>query len=241
MGVKTPCPYCGKEYKLLAQHWRFSPDHRPEFTQEQKEVITGLIMGDGCINTGDNQNPRIKCVMTSPKYLKHLDNIFGCLGTGVSLKTTAKENANKSRDSGFSPDAEVKNYSDLYVWRSRRNPNLQKWADWYSTGKKVWPEDIELTPTVLKHWYCGDGCWDNQEYNNRIQISMANEIENQDKVNQMFENVGLPSPHNYNISERKDESKRCGAIWTVEQSHKLWEYMGEPLPDFEYKWPSEYR
>jgi len=100
----------------------------------------------------------------------------------------------------------------------------------------VWPEKIELTPTVLKHWYCGDGNWNNGSCNNSIQISMANEKENTDKITQMFINVGLPAPSNYNIS-----GKRCAAQFTVEQSKELWEYMGEPLPDFEYKWPEQYR
>jgi len=70
---------------------------------------------------------------------------------------------------------------------------------------------------------------------------MANEIENTEKVGQMFENVGLPSPSNYNISERKDGSETCNAQFTVDQSKELWEYMGEPLPDFEYKWPRRFR
>jgi len=65
---------------------------------------------------------------------------------------------------------------------------------------------------------------------------MANEVNNTDKVNQLFENAGLLSPSNYDISENN-----CIAEFTVDQSKELWQYMGEPLPDFEYKWPEEYR
>jgi hypothetical protein len=239
MSEKVACPECGEEYKQLGQHWRWNKHHRPSFTDYQKEVITGLLMGDGCIRRSD-KNPRIQCEMISPNYLEYISYIFGCLGTGVSLKCTAEENAKRSRNSGFRPNAKSENYSDVYYWRSRNNPELEEFADWYSTGEKLWPEDIELTPTVLKHWYCGDGCWQNKSNNNCIKISMANEIENQDKVSQMFKKVGLPTPSNYVISERKDGGKTCGALWTIEQSKKLWDYMGEPLPDFYYKWPEEY-
>jgi hypothetical protein len=239
MSEKTKCPECCEKYKSIGNHWYWIPKHRPDFTQKQKEVITGVMMGDACINRG-NKNPNIKCVMSSPNYLEYLDYIFGCLGAGVSLIKTAAEGAKESRDKGFNQNAKAKNYSDVYRWRSKSHPNLQKWADWYSTGKKVWPKDIKLTPTVLKHWYCGDGCWSNKNTSNYITISMSNEINNLEKVNQIFENVGLPAPSNYHISERRSGGKRCNAVWTVEQSKELWEYMGKPLPDFYYKWPKKY-
>jgi len=234
------CLQCGNEYQRVATHWNQSSCKRQSFTDHQKEIITGLLMGDGSINKSNN-NPRLECNMISPNYLKYIDNKFGIFGNGVSLTKTAEENAKEKRDSGFSPNAKEENYSDVYRWESMSHPELQEFSEWYSTGTKVWPSDIELTRTVLKHWYCGDGHWDNSGTHDRIKISMANEVENTDKIDQMFENVGLPSPSNYNISERKDGSKKCDAEFTVEQSEELWEYMGEPLPDFEYKWPNQYR
>jgi len=237
---KVACPKCGEKYKSLGRHWAHNTNHRPEFTQHQKEIITGLLMGDGSI-TACNKNPHIECSMITPNYLEYIDDIFGCLGSGVSLKQTAEKNADRKRNSGFRPNAKAEDYSDVYRWRSRSHPDLQKWVKWYKTGKKVWPEDIELTPTVLKHWYCGDGYWNNKGYNNRISISMANEIDNLEKVNNIFKNVELPAPSNYDISEREGGGKRCNAQWTVDQSKELWKYMGEPLPDFYYKWPEQYQ
>jgi len=70
---------------------------------------------------------------------------------------------------------------------------------------------------------------------------MSNEIENTNKVSEYFSNIGLPKPSNYSISKRNSVTKNCNAVWTVEDSQKLFDYMGEPLPDFEYKWPEEYR
>jgi len=238
MSEKVACPECGEEYKRLGSHWVYNPSHRPNFTQQQKEVITGLLMGDGSINES-NKNPRIVSNMISKNYLEYIDNIFACLGTGVSLVRTAKDSAKQNRDRGFRPNAKEENYSDVYRWESRSHPHLQKWADWYSTGEKVWPKDIELTPTVFKHWYCCDGYWANKNSKNCIEVSMANEINNRNKINKMFKNVSLPSPSNYVISEIKGV-EACTATWTVEQSKELWEYMGEPLPDFHYKWPERY-
>jgi len=236
---KVACPECGKKYKSLGQHWHHSPDHRPSFTDHQREIITGLMMGDGCINKGSN-NPILQVNMTSPNYLEHLDEQFGCLATGVKFRTTAAENAKVARDGGLRPNAKAENYSDQYIFRSRSLPELEEFADWYKTGKKMWPEDIELTPTVLKHWYCGDGNWNNSRYKSYIRIGMSNEIDNTDKVDKIFTNAGLPAPSNYDIYERKSGGQIGVAEFTVEQSKQLWEYMGNPLPDFEYKWPEKF-
>ena len=36
-----------------------------------------------------------------------------------------------------------------------------------------------------------------------------------------------------------DDSRRgCNARWTVDESKELFDYMGDPLPGFEYKWPN---
>lgn len=233
------CPVCGESYKKLGSHWNYNSDHRPTLSSHQKEIVTGLLMGDGCLNRSST-NPRLKVEMISPNYLKYLDDIFGCLSTGVSLTMTAKESAKHNRDSGFSPNANSENYSDKYIWNTRCHPELYQF-NWYKTGEKVFPDDIELTPTVLKHWYCGDGHWDNTGQNSHISICMLNEVENTDKVDQYFRNVGLPEPSNYNIRYDKSGNIDCDAQFTKKQSRELWEYMGEPLPDFEYKWPEEYR
>lgn len=235
------CEQCGNEYKEIAKHWSMSNCEWPSFTDQQREIITGLLMGDGSINRSKNRNPRLECSMISPNYLKYIDEKFDIFGKGTSLRQTAKESAESNRNRGFRTNAKAENYHDLYIWRSMAHPELQEFENWYSSNKKVWPKSIELTPVVLKHWYCGDGNWNNSSTNNYIAISMSNEKNNTGKVSKIFERVGLPAPSCYVTSERTDGSIRCSAQFTVEQSKELWEYMGEPLPDFEYKWPEKYR
>jgi hypothetical protein len=41
----------------------------------------------------------------------------------------------------------TKNYPDLYEYRLK----------WYAEGKKILPDDLELSPGVCLHWYIGDG------------------------------------------------------------------------------------
>lgn len=231
MPEQVACPECGENYENLGQHWWGSPDHRPELTRKQRDIVTGLMMGDASLNRLSGQNPRIILGMITPAYLQHLDSIFGTLSCGVSLKHTAAESAAQQRRSGGDKNADEKDYSDVYQWVTRNNPELSDW-DWYTEEKgKVFPSDIVLTPTVLKHWFVGDGNRRNQNVHSSMRISSKNEISNTDKIDEMFSRASLPKP-TYSCTD---------ITFTVPQSRKLWEYMGSPPPGFEYKWPEEYR
>jgi len=106
---------------------------------------------------------------------------------------------------------------------------LDKYRDWYSSGKKVWPEDIILYPETLKMLYVGDGTIvDNPGGSQYLKICLKNKHNNIDKINKMFNKIGVqPRWHGYSVA------------FTVPKSHYLWNYMGNPPPGFEYKWPNK--
>jgi hypothetical protein len=201
-------------------------------------------MGDGSLfDTSGQSYLRVK--MISNNYLEWLDNFFGILTTGVVKKLSAEENAKQNRDSGFSPNADARDYSDVYELRSRSHPKLTELSKrWHKGGKKVWPSNVEITPELLRHWYVCDGYFDDKSSHRRIVISMSNESENTDKITQMFSNSNLPTPSNYKFGTTEyygEQRTKCDAVWTRRDSELLWQYMRGPLPDFEYKWPVEYR
>jgi len=234
--VECPHTECDRSFERLGKHWSGSPSHRPSLTRKMHEITTGLLMGDGSMNW-DQNNPRLTVTMTNKEYLEYVDDIFNEMTTGVSLYKTAAESAKRSRERGFSENAKEENYSDLYRMRSRRHPEFSEYVDWYSTGEKVWPSDICLTPVVLKHWYCGDGSYQNKD-SDRITIAMANERDNREKVENMFKKVGLPVPSNWDVRKRKTGRYDCNIYWTQKETRILFQYMGAPLPGFEYKWPN---
>jgi hypothetical protein len=234
------CPDCGEDYQQLGNHWSLSEScSHPNLTEKQIETTVGLMMGDGYINN-NSKNCSLQIKTITPNYLENLDTLFRCMGRGVKLKRTSKEAAKQNRERGFDANAKEENYSDVYFWSTRSHPKFNEFREWYSSGEKIWPEDIELTPTVLKHWYVGDGNYNNYYSNNQIRIASSNEIENEEKISEYFTHVGLPKPSNFNTYERKSGGNSGYISWNVEDSKELFEYMGEPLPDFEYKWPEEY-
>jgi hypothetical protein len=227
------CPKCGDTFNHLGTHWRYNETHRPEITETQSEVITGLMMGDGSLDR-NRKNPILTVEMINKEYLQYLDNLFGSLSTGVRLKAKAEKVAERSKHSGFASSGCADNYSTKYRLRTRVHPDLSRW-DWYTDSGKVWPNNIDLTPTVLKHWYAGDGSLNNNGSRFYLEIHCTNERTNKKKVEKYFSDIGI-CVDRWRDDERESGSYRTSVIFNKNSTLELLEYMGDPPPGFEYKW-----
>lgn len=227
------CPACDKQFISIGNHWNYNPNHRPEISQKQKEIITGVLMGDGCINREERKKPRLQVYMTNKKYLNYLSKEFGIFSTGVYDHVSNEDRKNLAPGS-----VNNENYSDVYRFETRGHLAFEEFADWYSSGEKVFPEDIKLTPTVLKHWYVCDGTIDHGRANPNIVIACGNEIDFKDKLQNIFQDSGF-QVSNFLCQERGGGASGVSMTlqFTVDMSKEMFEYMGEPLPGFEYKWP----
>lgn len=225
------CPDCGKKFKSVGKHLGRSDCSHPKISEHQTEVLTGLLMGDATIQKSANTSVYVR--MINERFLHHLDSLFPFYGNGVLVRRTAKESADmaKKNNDNVNPDE----YNKLYGWRTRYSPEFNKFRGWYSDGDKTFPEDIDLTQDILKYWYCCDGYYNNNGSRDYIKISLHNERKNRGKIEQYFERVKLPIPRWSEIDEN------CKICWTVLESRDVLNYMGSPLPGFEYKWPEEYK
>jgi len=232
------CPDCENEYQRIGQHWSLGSCQYPELSGEQEEILVGLMMGDGTLARSQKGTPRIQANMTNVDYLNHIDSKFPNLSAGVTQVYTAEENALRDRESGFNPDASADDYSDTYRWSTVTADTFDMFTDWYQNGDKLWPER-PFTETSLKHLYCCDGYRHDSGSHNNITIAMNNESDNTDKIDRMFEDAGLPTP-SWQVYEKNGRTD-VTARFTKADSRLLWDYMGEPLPGFDYKWPTSAR
>lgn len=203
----------------------------PEIPQQINDIITGGLMGDATVGRS-SKNPRIQYKMINKKYLESLDKMFGEFSTGVRLLMTAKEKSEEDRLSGFNKSAKEENYSDVYQLYTICHPDIIQYKRWYATGEKVFPNSISLNSEVLKHWYSCDGSIDSGS----IEFGISNEISQEEKLCKYFSNSGLPEPNSFKKTKRADGSINCVMRFTVSDSKKLLDYMGEPTSGFEYKW-----
>lgn len=231
------CYNCSKEFKSLSKHWSMSTNcSYPNFSSEQIEILTGVVMGDGCVDRHSSKNWNIICSNIKREYLEYLCDKLENFSRQVRVGKTAKQSAQSSR---FVDEPEQDNYNTIYRWQTISHPEINDKFDWAVNGNKTFPKNINLSSTVLTNWYCCDGHFENPP--ERIRISMSNESENKDKIESYFADSGLPKPSGYNEINRDDGSSRCGAYWTKADTNELFSYMNEPIPGFEYKWPERFK
>lgn len=236
------CPECGDEYKALGQHWSMGSCDPPALTDYQKELLTGLLMGDGCIRDQQNGNSWLRVAVIEKPFLEWLDDQFGVLTTGVRLTKTAEESANDVRESGFSPNADANDYHDVWRLNSRNLPELNQWReDWYDPDNgKVFPEDIDLTPATMKMWFVSDWSYNTHGSNNYVQCTTSNEALNKDKIQSYFDSLTIDPTINVYDADYYTNGKSLVIRCSVDDTQRLFEYMGDPVSGFKNKWPESY-
>jgi len=218
------CPVCHNDYSRIATHWA-NGSCSISLTTQQKQVAHGLLLGDGTLSqTG--ANPRLQVACVEKEYLYELENIFGVLSAGVYEHRTAEEMAEESE---YSED----DFSDTYMWQSRRCSAFSDLTVWYSP-EKIIPNDFELSQEALTHWYCGDGTLHPQGH---IRIAASGFYHIKDRVESLFTDSGLPAPSNWNTSQSSLVKQSASMVFTKSQTEELFSYMRAPVSGFTYKWP----
>lgn len=229
--MSTKCTDCGEEFsdRGIGHHWRQSSCSQPTATSYQHELVTGLLMGDGNIESRPSGSI-LSVDMINKPFLKWLNDELGKLSTGVKLSVTAEKSAEYARKSGFRPNADESNYHDVYSLRTRTLSDLDRYSEWYSSGEKVFP-DISLNRNIVKMWYVSDGGLSSGKLGrNQAQIRCTNESDRIKNLHNMFLDIGFdPTITNENTR----------LAFSSNETEKLLKYMGDAPPGFEYKWKSK--
>jgi len=229
--MTAECPTCGDSYKQLGNHWQFAENHRPSFSEYQKELVTGLVMGDGCVANRDG-NPYLTISTASERFLEWLDSEFGVHSTGVVKSYDADDLADRNEEDDNIEVVNRENYHDQYRLKLRNSPYLKEFAEWYSSGEKKYPSDIDLTPTVVKMWYVSDGVlgWGKMNGLPRVQLRILTQDDVVEHLCDELEEYGFTP--NYS----------SGLIYLRrEDTGTFLEWIGEAVDGYEYKWCLESR
>jgi hypothetical protein len=209
------CPGCGSQYQDVGRHWAGSCGY-PEIPDENKEILKGLLMGDAYINKPENGNCRLVLKVCNQKFAEYIDQKLGVMSCGVSMVENAESIANRL-------DTESENIvDDAYTMTTRRHPYFNQLREWYQTGKKTFPEDLELSSEMARMWYVCDGSL-HQE--GRAQIFSHNEKDRPEYIVSLFEQNGF-SP---NMSA-------ANLYFSVSETPKFLEWISPPVEGYEYKW-----
>jgi len=184
------CSQCNTNYEKLSLHWDGDNNkcEPPKPTDEQKQILKGLLMGDGYITSTPNSN-YFSTEMKNKEFLEWLESELGTIATEVRPK---KENT--------------------FVLNTRASVDyFDELRKWYKEEGKRYPSDLSLTPIITKMWYISDGTKFKQTSGSRPQLRIAcsNESDRLDELIEMFEEIGI-SPHTAGeaIEFSRDDSDR---------------------------------
>ena len=210
------CPDCGEEYTRVAMHWRKGSCSYPELNDFQTEIVKGLVMGDGYVKRRDNSPDQVRAEMTNQVFLQQVYEWLEPLSASVREYRSAEENAGRNNADS------AENYQDSYHYNSCTAPTFNQFGEWYSTGEKVWPDDIELTPVSLAILYVCDGTLSS----NKPSMSIVKENHRKEYVKSLFQRLDIPvsnSMHHYTLGREE-----------------FFNTVGGPIKGFEYKWPDKF-
>lgn len=225
------CPHCGELFAKLGVHWARGGCDYPLPSEHIDQVLTGLYMGDGSLAAHDSENPYMRWNNKNKRFLEYLDDMLGWLTTGVRLKKDSEQAASERLCRYPEWDMRAENFNAIYATRTRRLPYFRKFKNWTSSGKKRYPSDLELTPTVAKYWYVSDGTvnW-MRSYSARIAFACQNEQDRGEFIIELFEQAGFEVSQNRHMF-----------YLSVEDSKRFLSWLGDAVPGFEYKWEIESR
>jgi len=111
-----------------------------------------------------------------------------------------------------------------YRLSSKNHPKFSFFSSWYNGSQKVWPE-MYISKNCLKNLYVTDGNIDRHRKSPVIRISAANQSDSYENFINSFSNIDIPKP---SYSEPN-------FYWSVDDTERFFEYIGDPIPGFEYK------
>ncbi len=183
-------------------------------------IFDGLMLGDGGL-VKPSKNALYSHSCSKISYLYYLKPLMERFGLSFAERCPYTY-----------PHKKHKGISSLLI--SHRNIYLtRQYERWYPERKKIVPLDLELTPDVCRHWYCGDGHLGHSH----------------NRVNHIVLNTNGFSDIDRELLQEKLKNKgwkssilNQGRIYIGKEHFEdvLFYMVGSPVSCYEYKWITNY-
>lgn len=213
------CPSCGNDWESVGQHISLSQCEWPEIENDDLDIIVGALLGDGTIMDSP-WNCQYSIGSINRDYLVFLqEELSNWLTNSIFLDSSCHN---------------YDNHSEYYKLTLRKHSIFNEMRKkWYKNGKKSFPDDLYINSTRLTHWYVTDGSLERRRGNARPRAKICNTLEEDDPstIINLFEDIGIECRyHQYGTFRMNPDA-----------TEELFDYMGEPLPGFGYKWPERFK
>lgn len=126
-------------------------DLTPEKEKRLREIVDGLLLGDGSI--GQKGELRLEQCNSRVGWLHQVQDQLTQVGSKSKLHPIPPRVRVIEGREVRSKEATLL-YTPCYVRLKKERKR------WYPKGKRLVPRDLKLTPSVLAHWFSGDGTFD---------------------------------------------------------------------------------
>lgn len=202
-----------------------------------KEIIDGIILGDGCLWKTERFNGATQLIIS--QINKDLvEYIRDSVAPDCKVYMRPGRPYLYKNETLYGKDAYKIQISSLdlndYFYR------------WYKNKIKVVPKDLVITPTLVLHWFCGDGSTSYLSGRNRSRLVLCTHGFSHEEViflQRVMKNVCNLGIYKSNKIKKNGEFGYYLASINTEEIRKFFNYIGpcpKEVPSLEYKWKVPY-
>lgn len=179
-------------------------------TPNQLEIITGELLGDGSLNVGRTYvNAKFQWGGKSFEHGAFLHETLGIFAGYFKQDRVYWKIVSKAA-MAFTP-----------IWR-----------DWYVSGKKCVPQNLALTPTVVRHWYLGDG-YLKRRVHRRPAVLLSTQCFDSYSLETLIRAFHAVQLHPWREKNHSGEMLR----FSTDETEAFLRYIGPcPFDHYQYKW-----
>lgn len=230
------CPLCDHQSEALGNHFNQAGHGYPDISREKKEILVGMVMGDAWYDIRDGGYGGLGWEMKNLEFMKWLKDELEWIPSEPRVKRTAKEHAIDSLFRDNYGGSNVDNYNTTYSSYTVSHPWFDM-LDWMDDDGKSFPEALDLTPMIVKIWYCCDGHLNWTEKGRPVaKITASSQIDQLDRLadelEEKIEHSSLEIPTRPKVSG--DD-----LVFNVSETEALMDWMGEAPNGMEYKFCTE--
>lgn len=196
------------------------------FSQEQKQVLNGAMLGDGCLYLNKNGiNAQFIYGSKSKQHVTFVGNFFKDFWSGQQIK-----------DLSYNDKRTNKTYFRSVIKTYTNSSFTEEYYRWYINNIKHIPNDLVLTPLTCLIWYIGDGGICHNPRSEYIKLST------QCFTKEQQQRILLPQLSSFEASLMKaDIGKNNQQQYFIYIPHRQEEnflhFIGQcPFSDYDYKW-----
>jgi hypothetical protein len=222
------CDDCGKSFDEIAKHWSQSRCSYPTLTDREVDILKGIAISDGWIAHSDHDRSILHIESVTKPFLEWFKGQVSIVHTDVKLRRTAEESYDNAVESSILDNQNIDNYRNIYRVNTLAHPHVHGMSG-LSVG------DIEQSRMQFKMFYvCDGGVHWNDDFS-FIQFTASKSLDEIKHVVSVLDELGFSSSWN--------RLEGAGKVVYIhkESVDRFLDWIGEPIPGFEYKWETDDR